>query len=243
MDSLARAVRFHLLMEVEFCDLPNAASQGFSAYQNRTMLCNALISALARAEAESLGEPLHAELLAYLLLLHADEPQTVLPELAAAPLGVLRSAAVKRALALVAALARQDAAGFGRALRRCALLEVGCVLRLLPGVRAAMLQQCNSAYSAQGAVPLPAMRRRLWLRTDADAARCAAAHGLEVAGEGPDGLVRFRSASFALVPKAPLEPPLGPPDLPAVGRSVSRSLVCADSSNVPKYPYPQPSLL
>jgi len=70
---LARIVRFHLLMELEFCSLANAPSAGYSEVQNRSLLCNALISAL-EAPAQLLPAALHAELLSYFVLLHADEP-------------------------------------------------------------------------------------------------------------------------------------------------------------------------
>lgn len=203
----------------------DAAAQGFSAYQNRTMLCNALISALEHAP--TLAAPLHAQLLSYLVLLHADEPQTILPDVAGAPTAVLQDASVKRALAFVACLARDDAVGCWRTLRGCELLEVACVLRLLPELRAAVLQQCNTAYNAQGAMPLRALSNRLWIASEADAARCAAAHGLPA----DDGAVRFRSATFVRRLKAPLEPPVGPPTLPAVQRWLQRK-----SSTKPSVP-------
>ena len=43
---LAAAARFHLMMEFFFFGVADAAEQGFSAVQNRSLLCNALISAL-----------------------------------------------------------------------------------------------------------------------------------------------------------------------------------------------------
>ena len=82
---LARVVRFHALAELEMSSLLDAASAGYSAVHNRSLLCNALISALEESDAArgALPAPLHAELLAYFCLLHADEPQTMLTQLAA----------------------------------------------------------------------------------------------------------------------------------------------------------------
>ena len=80
------------LAELEFVSLANAGSGGYNAVQNRSLLCNALISALEIARAASpdgtpdisdsvasdrLPVALHAELLAFFVLLHADEAQTM----------------------------------------------------------------------------------------------------------------------------------------------------------------------
>ena len=223
---LARIVRFHLLMEAEFSSTPQAAALGFSAVQNRSLLCNALTSALE--EPGALSVSLHSELLAYFVLLHADEPQTMLPELGRAPQNATGDAAVRRALRLVGPLVRDDAAGVIAAIQHCTLLEVACVLRLLPQARAAILQQCNLAYSSREALPLGGLCRRLWLADPDGVERALAAHGLPLAEAvehrtPPHSMdkedasavksmpcVRFKAAGFVLRPAKPIEPPLAP---------------------------------
>ena len=104
---LARIVRFHLLVELTFCDLPKATEAGYTAVHNRSLLCNALISAL-EAPTGLMAAPLHAEILSYFALLHADEPATLAPELARAPRAVLALPTVRRALRAVGAMGRGD---------------------------------------------------------------------------------------------------------------------------------------
>ena len=240
---LARIVRFHALIELELLTLPNALQTGFSSVQNRSLLCNALISALEElhdlqqkpipvdvsdcaATAAEDNTPLHAELLSYFILLHADEPQTMLTELARAPQAVQSHSATTRALHVCAAYGREDIAGFQRAASCCTILEVSCLLRLLPSVRAAALQQANSAYNAREAVPTAGLCPRLLLSDPADATRCAASHGLTHDPADTDGppTVRFHASSFTpQVPAKPPEPPLGPPSsLPAVKQWLDR---------------------
>ena len=231
---LARIVRFHLLMELEFCALPLAAEAGYSSVHNRTLLCNALISALERpAECPA---RLHAELLGYFVLLHANLPNAPLlfhSELARASPSVAASPRVRRALAIAAALARDDAAGLRRALSSAPLLEVAAVLRLLPIMRGAALAGCNAAYAAREDFPLRALQRLLWLRSPDEARRCAEAHGLAIApadgsgadggadggggGGSSDGSLHFHAAGFKREAAA-IEPPLLPPPLAAVER-------------------------
>ena len=105
---MARIVRFHLLSEVEFHKVPNATAAGFSAVQNRSLLCNALITALETPRDELPSLPLHVELLSYFVLLHADEPSTVVTQLSCAPSAVLDHVAVRRALAVLGAYGRSD---------------------------------------------------------------------------------------------------------------------------------------
>ena len=68
------------------------------------MLCNALISALERDDA--LPVALHSELLAYFVLLHADEPPVLVGQTATAPAAVLSSAPISFALSLASAFDR-----------------------------------------------------------------------------------------------------------------------------------------
>lgn len=82
---LAQCVRFHLLMEVVFFETHGAAAQGYSSVQNRSLLCNALISALEHRE--ELPFPLVSELMSYFVLLHAEKPDEFLPELVCALIG------------------------------------------------------------------------------------------------------------------------------------------------------------
>ena len=245
---LARVVRFHALMEAEFGSLADAAKLGFSAYQNRSLLCNALISALHGGELDEgaaadegggggggggglaecdADEALYAELLSYFVLIHADEPQEMLTELRRAPHHVARHARVARALRVAAAVARGDAVGVFQALDECTLLEVGCAVRLLPGIREGVVQQCNAAYNAREAVPLAALRRRLRLGESAEVGRCMASHGLPPQTDGGGGAaaaadgtatVRFHTEGFAARPAKAIEPPLALPDVPAIVR-------------------------
>ena len=234
---LARIVRFHALMELEFVSLPNAMGAGYSAVHNRSLLCNALISALetdgsdaggggAAAPShrtEAMPHLLHAELLSYFVLLHADEPQTMLPELARAPPAVVACPAVARALRLSGALTREDPTGWRQAVGACSLLEAACALRLLPAVRSASLQQCNAAYNKVEPVPLSGLCARLLVATTTDAETCAAGHGLKQEAGDPPGTVRFRAPSFsAALPAKPPEPPLAPPPIPTVQQWLSR---------------------
>ena len=268
---LARIVRFHALAELEFCTLADAVgTHGYSAVQNRSLLCNALISALELSEADGGGEgaaaaaaaggtgggepgggeggsdsgltpALHAELLSYFVLLHADEPQTMLPELARTAVSVTRLPAVRRALAVVGPWQRGDAAGLQRGLATCSILELACALRLLPTARADAVRQCNAAFNNRELVPLAALAPRLGLPGVTDAARCLATHGLRAECTGDDAAaevvnnsegveadagaaravgVRFRAPSFTAQPSAPIEPPLPPPAVAAVVRWV-----------------------
>jgi len=259
---LARIVRFHLLIELEFVSLPNAINAGFSAVQNRSLLCNALISALEAdtdADASSdvsisavstsaagiatpaLPVALHAELLSYFVLLHADEPPTMLPELARSPAAVVGDPAVRRALRVAGSLVRDDVTGWRRAVDTCTLLEVGCVMRLLPAVRASSLQQCNAAYNKMEAVPLTGLCARLIMVDAADAERCAAGHGIkhDTFAEDKPGTVRFRAAGFTATPPAkPPEPPFAPPSIRVVQQWLRRQ----QQANAPSADQPVPAI-
>ena len=238
------------LAELEFVSLANAGSGGYNAVQNRSLLCNALISALEIARAASpdgtpdisdsvasdrLPVALHAELLAFFVLLHADEAQTMLTELAMAPAAVCSHDAVTRALRVAGCFAREDAVGWRRAVSCCTLLEVACVIRLLPRVRAFALQQANAAYTPREAVPLSALCKWLLLGETSDAERCAAAHGVKREPEDSPAHVRVKSASFSAAPPAqPYEPPLGPPTVPPVQRWLQRQQSAAErETNAP----------
>ncbi len=219
---LARIVRFHLLAEAEFCTLAQAASAGFSAVHNRSLLCNALITVLETPDAAvdaplaaaapppppppPLPPSLHAELLAYFILLHADEPATVSTQLACAPAPALAHAAVRRALAAMGAYGREAPEDLGRPLRSMGLLEVACLVRLLPRLRALSLRHANAAFKPNEAFTAATLTARLWLDDASDAARCAKAHGIANAALPPPG-------SSAAAPASP--PPLPPP--PAAG--------------------------
>lgn len=76
---LAQCVRFHLLMEVEFYGMRDATTLGFSAVQNRSLLCNALISALEHVH--ELEVALASELMGYLVLLHVEHPDVFMQNL------------------------------------------------------------------------------------------------------------------------------------------------------------------
>ena len=159
---------------------------------------------------------LHAELLAYFVLLHADEPQTMLPELARTSPAVTSHAAVTRALRVAASLGAADVPAWVRAVAKCSLLENACVMRLLPIVRGMALQQANAAYLPREAVPTAGMAARLLLPANTDdATRLVTAHGLKGDENDPPGHVRFKAAAFVLPPPSqPYEPPLAPPALP-----------------------------
>ena len=245
---LARIVRFHLLAEVHFCTLAHAAAAGFSAVQNRSLLCNALITFLESPEAATgrVPAPLHAELLAYFILLHAEEPETVATQLECAPAQALAQAAIRRALAAMGAYGREAPEDLGRTLRSMRVLEIACLVRLLPCLRALTMRHLNAAFKPNEAFAAATLTARLWLVDAADAARCAKAHGLSngptappgaaPAGEAADAAAaaaaaaaadastpplapwHFHTGSFVLTPKAAIEPPLPPPDVPAIRR-------------------------
>ena len=241
---LARIVRFHLLAEVHFCTLAHAAAAGFSAVQNRSLLCNALITFLESSEAATgrVPAPLHAELLAYFILLHAEEPDTVATQLECAPAPTLAHAAIRRALAAMGAYGREAPEDLGRTLRSMRVLEVACLVRLLPCLRALTMRHLNAAFKPNEAFAAATLTARLWLVDAADAARCAKAHGLSNAPTAPPGAApageaaaaaaaaaadasapplapwHFHTGSFVLTPKAAIEPPLPPPNVPAIQR-------------------------
>ena len=139
------------------------------------------------------------------------------------------------------------------------ILEVACLLRLLPSLRAAVLQQSNAAYRSNEAFTTDSLKRRLWLDSPEEVARCMTAHGVankpplarsapghELAtsicandDQSADATFYFRTGSFTASLKAPMEPPLPLPNIPAVCRlgrsrsgSSSSSRSCAlDSSS------------
>ena len=152
----------------------------------------------------------------------------MLTAIARAPNEVATSTPVKRALRFAAAIAREDTVDAFAALDGCTLLEIACAMRLLPSIRAATLQQSNAAYNAREAVPVAALGQRLRFGSEAEVARCVAAHGLPAVTTGLDvpsapaapgdvtGAVRFHAATFVAHPGKPLEPPPELPTVPAI---------------------------
>lgn len=225
---LAKIARFHLFVEVAFSDVYTTQQQaeraGYSPVLNRAHLCNALISAFEIRS--QLPEHLYAELLSYFILLHADQPHVITPELATTPAPVLDTPIVRQSLRLATAFARFDVVDFSRQLYEAPLLCIGAALRLLPELRATVLAHANKAYMQREAILAADICPRLLLPAGTDlavllpqpqqasgahAARLAAAHGLLL----QDGAIRFRSPDFSLI-AASLELPLPPPPLPCV---------------------------
>ncbi|KAL1500039.1 hypothetical protein AB1Y20_012716 [Prymnesium parvum] len=192
---LGMCVRFHLLMEVEFFDLRDASEQGYSAVQNRSLLCNALISALEFTTA--LPEALFSELLAYLVLLHADNPAVFTQEIVRAPVEVLSSAPVKQALRLASAISRKDMVDVSRVLHNASLLVIASVIRFFPEMQTLVLSQCNAAYNARELFPCQVLAQRLFLKSPSSASSCAIDHNLKVEGVTGPGDMRSEEGSSA----------------------------------------------
>ena len=221
---LCSIARFHALMDLAFCQTSTA--DGFSQVQNREMLCNALISALQLGAAPP-PTALHAELLGYFLLLHADQPETFTCELLRAPAAVRQSELVLRVLRLAAAFANGDAPLFWRCVRALPPLAACCTLQLLPAMRDATLRAHDAALKApQPAsarlVPVRTMAARLGLRDEQAAARLLEWHGVRLepaaaAGGAPVAHFRAPNATFVASPPA-IEPPLPPPAVPSLER-------------------------
>lgn len=216
--------------------LANAAAAGYFEVQNRSLLCNALISALEIPS--SLPPALFTELLGYFVLLHADEPSTLLTKLTTAPAAVLAHPHLRLALTAASAFSRLDTVALSRCCRDASLLSAACLVRLLPAIRAASLAQANAAYTVREAFPVAQLCPRLALPAPSDAFRCVQAHGLlpaatavgasVTAEEALATSVHFHSPGFVSV-AAKLEPPLPPPETPAIIRYRQRQFQAAAS--------------
>ena len=146
----AQIARFHILMELEF-SVNATPDDGFSSYQNRSLLCNVLISALDAPCNGDDGDDcrLHAELAGYFVLLHSADPVEVNLELLRLPSRVLTSAPVQFALGIVGAMSRNDAFYILKSLRGATIPQLACLLNLVARMRRLLLQQFSVSWNSR----------------------------------------------------------------------------------------------